>query len=136
LKTQADSSVILFIFQFETTIRYLAGMLSAYESNGRQDEILLEQSKMLGSKLAVAWQGNSAIPWNELDFAYDAAVPWEMSIAGAGSNVLEFYTLAKYSRNFTYQTLAEATLRKIATNACYNVLPSLLESITESYLTP
>jgi len=93
-------------------------MLSAYELNGRQDEILLQQSIILGSKLAIAWQGKSKIPWNRLDFAHNAAIRGEVSIAGAGSNAPEFYILAKYSRNLTYQFLAEETFRKIATNVC------------------
>ena len=91
-------------------------MLSAYELNGRQDEILLQQSSILGSKLAIAWQGDSEIPWNRLDFAYNEVIRGDVSIAGAGSNAPEFYILAKYSRNLTYQFLAEETLRRIATN--------------------
>ena len=42
---------------FETTIRYVGGMLCAYDLNHRQDDVLLQQSIKLADKLMFAWQG-------------------------------------------------------------------------------
>jgi mannosyl-oligosaccharide alpha-1,2-mannosidase len=40
---------------FETTIRYLGGLLSAYEVSGGQHKALLTKAQELGDKLAQAW---------------------------------------------------------------------------------
>lgn len=42
---------------FETTIRYLGGLLSTYELTDRQYPKLLEQAKILGDKMAYGWVG-------------------------------------------------------------------------------
>lgn len=44
---------------FETTIRYLGGILSAYELSGEKYPILVQKAKELGDKLAFAWIGVS-----------------------------------------------------------------------------
>lgn len=44
---------------FETTIRYLASMLSTYELTNEQHPALLAQATTLADKLAFAWQGVS-----------------------------------------------------------------------------
>ena len=44
---------------FETTIRFLGGMLSAYELGGKKDEALIKQAIALGDKLAFAWVGDN-----------------------------------------------------------------------------
>ncbi len=40
---------------FETTIRYLGGMLSAYELTGEKYPVLIKQAKTLADRLAFAW---------------------------------------------------------------------------------
>lgn len=44
---------------FETTIRYLGGLLSAYELSNQQFPVLLQKAKEVGDKLAFAWVGVS-----------------------------------------------------------------------------
>lgn len=44
---------------FETTIRYVAGFLSAYELSGQQYPILVEKAKEVADKMAYAWVGVS-----------------------------------------------------------------------------
>jgi hypothetical protein len=44
---------------FETTIRYLGGLLSAYELNGKVDSILVTQAQQVADKLSHAWVGVS-----------------------------------------------------------------------------
>ncbi len=40
---------------FETTIRYLGGLLSVYELRGEKDAALLERAQDVADKLAFAW---------------------------------------------------------------------------------
>ena len=42
---------------FETTIRYLGGLLSVYELRGNKDDILLQKAQQIAAKLAFAWVG-------------------------------------------------------------------------------
>jgi mannosyl-oligosaccharide alpha-1,2-mannosidase len=46
---------------FETTIRYLGGLLSAYELNGKVDDILLTKAKEVADKMSHAWVGVSEL---------------------------------------------------------------------------
>lgn len=45
---------------FESTIRYVGGLLSAYEMSDRKFPVLLEKAKQLADKLAFAWVGVSS----------------------------------------------------------------------------
>ena len=47
---------------FETSIRYLAASLSAYELSGKKHPILVEKAKQLADQLAFGW----ATPVNSL----------------------------------------------------------------------
>ena len=40
---------------FESSIRYVAGMLSAYQLSGEQDDVLVEKAKQLADKLILGW---------------------------------------------------------------------------------
>ncbi len=44
---------------FETTIRYLGGLLSAYELSGQKFPVLLQKAKEVADKMAFAWVGVS-----------------------------------------------------------------------------
>ncbi|KAJ7212352.1 seven-hairpin glycosidase [Mycena rebaudengoi] len=101
---------------FETTIRYLGSMLSAYELNGYRDAALLENAQLLADKLIFGWvPANRPIP-----FVFTFLSPTHPSdannIASAGSNILEFYTLSRLTGNTTYQTFAERGMSAIASN--------------------
>ncbi|KAJ6533532.1 glycoside hydrolase [Mycena capillaripes] len=104
---------------FETTIRYLGSMLSAYELNGFQDAALLANAQRLADKLIFGWvPANGPIPYGSIDFSKNAADVSSASnnIASAGSNILEFFTLSKLTGNSTYQTFAERGMSAIASN--------------------
>lgn len=45
---------------FETTIRYLASSLSAYELSGKKFPVLVTKAKEVADKMSVAWVGVSA----------------------------------------------------------------------------
>lgn len=56
-------------------------MLSAYELNSRRDEILLNQTQILASKLVYAWEGDNVLPYSGLDF--DTNKPVRKNVSSA-----------------------------------------------------
>lgn len=59
---------------FESTIRYVGGLLSTYELNGYQPQFLVDQAERLAQKLALGFTGSSPIPFNSIDFGANQAV--------------------------------------------------------------
>ncbi|KAF8739874.1 glycosyl hydrolase 47 family, partial [Rhizoctonia solani] len=101
---------------FETTIRYLGGLISAYELGGKKNQALIVRSRELGDKLARAWVGLNDIPYNNMDFSKDMPIIENSGIAVAGTLVLEWSKLTEYTGNKTYRQLAEKAMSRIGTN--------------------
>ncbi|CDO70470.1 Glycoside Hydrolase Family 47 protein [Trametes cinnabarina] len=99
---------------FETSIRYLAGMLSAYELSGKKYPALVKQAEILGTKMSAAWINGNKIPFGELDFNTSTPVIQTSNIAEAGTLTLEWSRLAEYTGNDTFRALAEGSVRQIA----------------------
>ncbi|KAF9051542.1 glycoside hydrolase family 47 protein [Panaeolus papilionaceus] len=99
---------------FETTIRYLGGLLSAYELSNQQFPVLLKKAQQLGDKLVFAWKGNNAVPFGFLNFSSNTPTIATSNIAEAGTLSLEFETLSKHTGNQTYASLAIGSLSHIA----------------------
>jgi mannosyl-oligosaccharide alpha-1,2-mannosidase len=59
---------------FESTIRYVGGLLSAYQLNGNQPQILVEKAQQLTDKLALGFTGDSPIPFGFVDFSTNLPV--------------------------------------------------------------
>ncbi|KAI0366836.1 seven-hairpin glycosidase [Pilatotrama ljubarskyi] len=97
---------------FETTIRYLGGMLSAYELSGQKYPALIKQAEVLGTKMSAAFV--NVVPFGQLDFNTSTPVIQTSNIAEAGTLTLEWSRLAKYSKNDTFRALAENSVRHIA----------------------
>ncbi|KZW01083.1 seven-hairpin glycosidase, partial [Exidia glandulosa HHB12029] len=113
---------------FETTIRYLGGILSAYELGNKTDAALLANAQHLGDQLATAWAGGQTVPGSNLYFgSAGSTAPPPSNLAEAGTNVIEFAKLAQFTGNETYLRLAEGAMRAIATNPSpvYPGLPPL-----------
>lgn len=51
---------------FESTIRYVGGLLSAYEMNNRADPVLLAKAKQLVDKLTLGWVGVSSVKFSSV----------------------------------------------------------------------
>jgi len=100
---------------FETTIRYVAGLLSAYELSGEKFPALLQKATEVADKLTFAWVGNNDIPYGLLNFSTNTPVVQTSNIAEAGTLVMEWGTLSKHTGNDTYRQLAEKSSRHIAT---------------------
>ncbi|KAH7380823.1 glycoside hydrolase family 47 protein [Cadophora sp. MPI-SDFR-AT-0126] len=103
---------------FETTIRYLGGMLSGYDflkgplsnlnSNDTATELVLKQAERLANNLAFAFDTPTGIPSNNLIFSPQGTDGSTTNgIATIGTLVLEWVHLSDLSGNKTYGELAE-----------------------------
>lgn len=100
---------------FETTIRYLGGMLSGYDllkgpladlaENQDNVDALLTQSINLANNLSYAFETPSGMPHNNLDFSDRSYVGKTTGLAVAGTLILEWTRLADLSGNQTYADL-------------------------------
>ncbi|KAM5533998.1 hypothetical protein V8D89_012318 [Ganoderma adspersum] len=98
---------------FESTIRYVGGMLSAYELTGKRYPVLVKQAKSLADRLAGAWSLGNAVPYGQVNINNTAPSIATSNIAEAGTLTLEWSRLAKYTGNDTYRALAENSVRAI-----------------------
>ncbi|KAI0806206.1 glycoside hydrolase family 47 protein [Irpex lacteus] len=98
---------------FETTIRYLGASLSAYELTGKKFPVLITKAKQVADKLSVAWVGDNKVPFGEVDFNTSTPQIATSNIAEAGTLTLEWSRLALYTKNDTYRSLAENSVRQI-----------------------
>ncbi|KXN84062.1 putative mannosyl-oligosaccharide alpha-1,2-mannosidase 1B [Leucoagaricus sp. SymC.cos] len=101
---------------FETTIRYLGGLLSAYELSGEKFPVLVAKAKEVADKMSFAWVGKNDIPFGHLDFATNRPQISTTNIAEAGTLLMEWGTLSKYTGDDKYRQLAEKAMHRIATN--------------------
>ncbi|KAL2823396.1 mannosyl-oligosaccharide alpha-1,2-mannosidase 1B [Aspergillus cavernicola] len=102
---------------FETTIRYLAGMLSGYDllkgpATGLVDEdkieVLLKQSKNLADVLKYAFDTPSGVPYNTLNFSTHGNDGAETNgLAVTGTLVLEWTRLSDLTNNPEYARLSQ-----------------------------
>lgn len=102
---------------FETTIRYLGGLISGYDflngplahlaDNKAQVDALLAQSITLANNLSYAFETPTGIPWNDLIFSNRSNVNAPNGLATVGTLILEWTRLADLSGNATYAALAE-----------------------------
>ncbi|EPQ52411.1 hypothetical protein GLOTRDRAFT_107755 [Gloeophyllum trabeum ATCC 11539] len=99
---------------FETTIRYVAGFLSAYELSGFVHPILVEKAKEVADKLMYAWVGNNSLPYGYVDFSTNSPTITTTNIAEAGTLTLEYTKLTQYTGNQTYATNAVKAAAYIA----------------------
>jgi mannosyl-oligosaccharide alpha-1,2-mannosidase len=110
---------------FETTIRYLGGMLSGYDlltgplstlaSNATNVAALLTQATNLANNLSYAFDTPTGIPYNNLDFANHSTDGGNNGLATVGTLILEWTRLADLTGNTTYASLvsrAESYLLK------------------------
>ncbi|CDS01874.1 hypothetical protein, partial [Sporisorium scitamineum] len=114
---------------FETNIRYLAGLISAYELGGKKEQKLIDQAKVVGDHLITGWLGDNPLPcntlkWNNLAPA-DACT--SSGIAEAGTLILEMDRLSKYTGDPKYLRLATKSMKAIAESK--GVFPGLFPQV-------
>ncbi|KIK90609.1 glycoside hydrolase family 47 protein [Paxillus rubicundulus Ve08.2h10] len=108
-KSKTDDTVSI----FETTIRYVGGLLSAYELSGYQYDVLVNKAEQLAQQMAYAWVGNNAIPFEYINFTAHEPTIATSTISGIGSLTLEWNRLSLYTNNDTYRQLAEKSVQHI-----------------------
>ncbi|CAJ0949714.1 unnamed protein product, partial [Mesorhabditis belari] len=106
---------------FETTIRFLGGLLSSYHLTGNQ--IFARKAEDLGRRLLKTFTGSkSPIPWSNVNLrsgttssVYDEAV---MSLAAVGSLQLEFRELSRITGDKRFEKAAFLASQQIHENGC------------------
>ncbi|TFK73472.1 glycoside hydrolase family 47 protein [Pluteus cervinus] len=114
-RSKTDSSVSV----FETTIRYVGGLLSAYELSGNQYPVLVKKAQEVADKLLYAFSDQHPIPHGYVDFSTNEPDLSRLitNIAEVGTLTLEWSVLSKYTANPIYRTLSEQAVIHIANNA-------------------
>ncbi|KAJ7439202.1 glycoside hydrolase family 47 protein [Mycena latifolia] len=108
---------------FETTIRFVGGLLSAYELSGEKHPFLVAKAKQVADKLAFSWVGNDIINYGHIDFTDNTPNIAVTNIAEAGTLTLEWTTLSKFTKNATYGDLTTKAVLHMANLA--DPLPGL-----------
>ncbi|KAF5371789.1 hypothetical protein D9758_003529 [Tetrapyrgos nigripes] len=101
---------------FESTIRYIGGLLSTYELTDKRYPALVDKASQLGDKLSFAWVGNNDIPFGHIDFSSNTPQKENSNIAEAGTLTMEWWALSKYTGNQKYIQFAEKAARRVASN--------------------
>ncbi|KAK1303943.1 Mannosyl-oligosaccharide 1,2-alpha-mannosidase MNS1 [Acorus calamus] len=91
---------------FETTIRVVGGLLSAYDLSG--DKVFLEKAKDIGDRLLPAWDTPTGIPYNSINLAYGRPhnhgwAGGDSILADSGTEQLEFIALSQRTGDPKYQ---------------------------------
>lgn len=95
---------------FETTIRVVGGLLSAYDLSN--DKIFLEKARDIADRLLPAWESSSGIPYNVINLARGGPhnPGWtggESILADSGTEQLEFIALSQRTGDPKYQQKVE-----------------------------
>ncbi|XP_054980079.1 endoplasmic reticulum mannosyl-oligosaccharide 1,2-alpha-mannosidase isoform X2 [Sorex araneus] len=100
---------------FESTIRILGGLLSAYHLSG--DPLFLQKAEDLGDRLMPAFKTPSSIPYSDVNLGTGVAHPpvWtsDSTVAEVTSIQLEFRELSRLTGNSKYQEAAEKVTRHV-----------------------
>ncbi|XP_047556571.1 endoplasmic reticulum mannosyl-oligosaccharide 1,2-alpha-mannosidase isoform X1 [Lutra lutra] len=111
LRFQKDVDVNL----FESTIRILGGLLSAYHLSG--DDLFLKKAEDFGNRLMPAFRTPSKIPYSDVNIGTGAAHPprWtsDSTVAEVTSIQLEFRELSRLTGNKKFQEAAEEVTRRV-----------------------
>jgi mannosyl-oligosaccharide alpha-1,2-mannosidase len=118
---------------FETTIRYLGGLISAYDLSGRP--ALLQKATELGDMLYMAFDTPNRIPPFMLDFA-DARDGTQVagdseSAAAPTSLTLEFTRLAQLTGDARYFDAADRVVQFLVRTQNETLLPGLWPSMID-----
>ncbi|KAJ1824619.1 hypothetical protein GGH91_000626 [Coemansia sp. RSA 2671] len=95
---------------FETNIRYIGGLLSAYELSG--DKVFLQKAVELTDVIMPAFNTPLGLPWQMLNVTTgvgSSETPGRTStnLAEIGTFQMEFYRLSQHTKNATYHEAAQ-----------------------------
>jgi len=94
---------------FETTIRCLGGLLTAYELSG--EKVLLDKATDLGERLAKAFQGSAGLPKTQINLATGTSslsgwLGGNVLLAEVGTVQMEFFALARHTGRTQFREIA------------------------------
>jgi mannosyl-oligosaccharide alpha-1,2-mannosidase len=89
---------------FETTIRYLGGLMAAYDVSGQKYDVLLQKAVELGEMLYMAFDTPNRFPvtrwsWQQTALGHSQEAKKFSLIAEVGSLTLEFTRLSQLTKN-------------------------------------
>ncbi|ESR41000.1 Mannosyl-oligosaccharide 1,2-alpha-mannosidase MNS1 [Citrus sinensis] len=98
---------------FETTIRVVGGLLSAYDLSG--DKVFLEKARDIADRLLPAWNTRTGIPYNVINLAHGNPhnPSWtggESILADSGTEQLELIALSQRTGDPKYRQRAEKVI--------------------------
>lgn len=101
---------------FETTIRVVGGLLSAYDLS--EDKVFLDKAKDIADRLLPAWDTSSGIPYNIINLAQGRPhnPGWtggESILADSGTEQLEFIALSQRTGDPKYQQKVEKVITQL-----------------------
>ncbi|KAL9402978.1 hypothetical protein Peur_006827 [Populus x canadensis] len=101
---------------FETTIRVVGGLLSAYDLSG--DKVFLEKARDIADRLLPAWNTPTGIPYNTINLVHGNAhnPGWtggDSILADSGTEQLEFIALSHRTGDPKYQQKAENVIAEL-----------------------
>ncbi|CAH2036410.1 unnamed protein product [Thlaspi arvense] len=105
---------------FETTIRVVGGLLSAFDLSG--DKIFLEKAKDIADRLLPAWNTPTGIPYNIINLRSGNAhnPSWaaggDSILADSGTEQLEFIALSQRTGDPKYQQKVEKVITELNKN--------------------
>ncbi|ESW14119.1 hypothetical protein PHAVU_008G254800 [Phaseolus vulgaris] len=101
---------------FETTIRVVGGLLSAYDLSG--DKVFLDKAREIADRLLPAWNTPTGIPYNIINLSHGRAhnPSWtggESILADSGTEQLEFIALSQRTGDPKYQQKVENVISQL-----------------------
>ena len=111
---------------FETTIRYLGGLLGAYDVSNAQYPVLFKKAIEVGNMLLEAFNTLSRMPvlhWNKISIE---VAPGDAAMSELGSLSLEFIRLSQFTGDGKYQDAVERISKCIYGQQMSTMIPGLL----------
>lgn len=107
---------------FETVIRYLGGLLAAYDLSQQREKVLLDKAIQLGDNLIGAFDTPNRFPrlhfkWQDTQQKYRERAGSSSNLAEFGSMSLEFTRLAQLTGNSTYYDAIDRITQALARKA-------------------
>ncbi|CAN8268881.1 unnamed protein product [Cochlearia groenlandica] len=104
---------------FETTIRVVGGLLSAYDLSG--DKLFLDKAKDIADRLLPSWDTQSGIPYNFINLRHGSPhnAIWaggNSILADSGTEQLEFIALSQRTGDPKYQQKVEKVISVLNKN--------------------
>ncbi|KAK3106768.1 hypothetical protein LTR53_018107, partial [Teratosphaeriaceae sp. CCFEE 6253] len=122
---------------FETTIRYLGGLLSAYDVSGHKNKILLQKAIELGDMLYVAFDTPNRMPVTRWDWKNGAlGGPQEAArfslLAEVGSLTLEFTRLSQLTSDHKWYDAVARVTNKFEEQQNQTKVPGLFATMVDT----